>query len=127
MPAHSSPPWLPRRIAHADWGSAPGKRVVVTAELHDGAYLARAPAVVGRAGRLLEWCAENAVIPHEDLAAHLLDGFGPRAAGEDQFDAVVGLFGMIDTVRRRAEPELPADPAIVDLEGWIFGQHAVCP
>jgi len=59
------------------------------------------------ARRLLEWCADNAVIPHEDLTTQLLDGFGPTAVDEDLFDAVVGLFGMIDTVRRQAEPAAP--------------------
>lgn len=79
------------------------------------------------APRLLDWCARNAVSPDDELLVPLLDGFGSDAGGEDRFDAVVGLFGMIDTMRRRAEPELPDDPAVRLLEGWIFGRHAVCP
>lgn len=79
------------------------------------------------AQRLLEWCADHAAIPHQDLTAQLIDGFGPTAAGEDAFDAVAGLFGMIDTVRRQPEPDLPEDPEISELEGWMFGQHDVCP
>jgi alkylated DNA nucleotide flippase Atl1 len=79
------------------------------------------------ARRLLDWCADNAVVPDDMLLAQIIDGFGPTAAGEDLFDAVVGLFAMIDQVRRRAEPELPGDPAIARLEGWMFGQHAACP
>jgi hypothetical protein len=79
------------------------------------------------AHRLLEWCALNAVRPEDDLAALLADGFGPTPAGEDAFDAVVGLFGMIDAARRGAEPELPDDPSITAVEGWMFGRHAICP
>jgi hypothetical protein len=45
---------MPAWIAHADWGSAPAKRVVATAELGDGVYLAHAPETVAGAGGLLE-------------------------------------------------------------------------
>jgi hypothetical protein len=77
--------------------------------------------------RLVEWCAANAVLPDNDLLDQVLDGFGPHKGGDDLFDAVVGLFGMIDTMRRGAEPDLPDDPAVHLIEGWMFGQHPVCP
>jgi hypothetical protein len=80
-----------------------------------------------KANRLLEWCAEHAVLPDEPLTEQILDGFGPSPDGEDPFDAVAGLFGMIDTLQRAIEPELPDDPAIRSVEGWMFGQHANCP
>ena len=79
------------------------------------------------AERLLDWCAGHAVIPDESLVIELLDGFGSNPNADDRFDAVVGLFGMIDAVRRRPEPELPDDSAVRQLEGWMFGQHARCP
>jgi hypothetical protein len=79
------------------------------------------------ANRLLDWCAEHAVVPDESLTEQILDGFGPSSAGEDPFDAVIGLLAMIDTLHRAAEPELPDDPAIRSVEGWMFGQHASCP
>ena len=79
------------------------------------------------AKRLLDWCAEHAVLPDEELTEQILNGFGPSPSGEDPFDALVGLFGMIDTLHRAVEPELPDDPAINSVEGWIFGQHASCP
>jgi hypothetical protein len=79
------------------------------------------------ATRLLDWCAEHAVLPDEHLTEQILDGFGPSSSGEDPFDAVVGLFGMVDTLHRAVEPDLPDDPAIRSVEGWMFGQHASCP
>jgi hypothetical protein len=79
------------------------------------------------ARRLLEWCAANAVVPDDDLAAQIVDGFGPTALGEDSFDAVVGLFGMLETIRREHEPALPDDPAVTQIEGWMFGRHPACP
>ncbi len=79
------------------------------------------------AKRLLDWCAERAVLPDEPLTEQILDGFGPSTSGEDPFDAVVGLFGMIDTLNRGIEPDLPDDPTIRSVEGWMFGQHASCP
>lgn len=73
---------------------------------------------------LLAWCGEHGVLPDDELAGQILDGFGPAADGEDPFDAVVGLLGMIATVRAAAEPELPDDPAVRQVEGWMFGQPA---
>ena len=79
------------------------------------------------APRLLERCRRIGVRTDPDLAVQLRDGFGSARAGEDRFDATVGLIAMIDTVRRGAEPELPDDPYVRRHEGWMFGQHAHCP
>jgi hypothetical protein len=49
------------------------------------------------------------------------DGFGSRSTGEDQFDAMAGLAGMIEVVDgRRAEAPAGIDRCAV--EGWILGQ-----
>jgi hypothetical protein len=58
------------------------------------------------------------------LAAQLADGFGPRASGEDAFDAVAALLGMLDVVLGRRELHEPADPAVRGIEGWILGLGA---
>jgi hypothetical protein len=76
---------------------------------------------------LLERSRELRVRPHRELVAQILDGFGPDRAGEDRFDATVGLLAMIGTVRRSAEPDLPDDPSVRRYEGWVFGRHATCP
>ena len=94
---------------------------------HPGASKRRQEDRRGDAKRLLDLCAEHAVLPDEQLTEQILDGFGPSPSGEDPFDAVIGLFGMIDTLHRDPEPELPDDPAIRSVEGWMFGQHASCP
>ena len=73
------------------------------------------------ARRLLDWCDLHDVLPDHDLVDQIEDGFGFGKDGEDRFDAVVGLFAMIGTVRR-GEPPLPDDPAVTQVEGWIFGQ-----
>lgn len=44
----------PAWIAHADWGSAPRKRVVASAERHAGGYYVHAPRTVAAGGPLLE-------------------------------------------------------------------------
>jgi hypothetical protein len=63
-----------------------------------------------------------------DLAMReaLRDGFGPSAAGEDQFDAAIGLFGMLRVVLRQRPPGEPRDDAIRRVEGWILGQLYDC-
>jgi hypothetical protein len=77
------------------------------------------------AARLLDW-AETA---HVDLApalsAALRSGFGPKPGGEDSFDAVVGLFGMLNLLLGLRPLEEPAGQTLRKVEGWILGQS--CP
>jgi hypothetical protein len=76
---------------------------------------------------LLERSRQLRVRPDRALAAQIRDGFGSDRAGEDRFDATVGLLAMIATLRRRTEPDVPDDPCIRRVEGWVFGRHAPCP
>ena len=71
---------------------------------------------------LLKWAAEAGVEIDEELRLEIEDGFGDRADGEDRFDAVVGLFGMLNVLLGRRPPGAPDDPQIVNIEGWILGQ-----
>ena len=48
--ASGAPAW----VAHADWGTAPRKRVVATAEWNGGAYRIRGPQLVAADGTLAE-------------------------------------------------------------------------
>ena len=52
------------------------------------------------------------------------DGFGPRADGEDPFDATVGLLGMLNILAGRRALFEPEDPVTRRIEGWILGQAA---
>jgi hypothetical protein len=58
------------------------------------------------------------------LRAQIGDGFGGRADGEDRFDALVGLFGMLNVALRQQPPGAPEDEPVRRVEGWIFGQTA---
>ncbi|WCR10288.1 DUF429 domain-containing protein [Paracoccus stylophorae] len=59
----------------------------------------------------------------EGLADVIRNGFSDRADGEDQFDALVGLLGMLDVVDGHRPEGAPRDPAISGWEGWILGQQ----
>jgi hypothetical protein len=60
------------------------------------------------------------------LAEQIDTGFGPRGEGEDAFDAVVGMLGMINVLEGHRPPGEPADdPSIRTVEGWILGQRAI--
>lgn len=72
---------------------------------------------------LTSWVAESQVAASDELMQAIGNGFDDHPAGEDQFDAVVGLFGMIDVLenRRSAAPgELSKET--IEWEGWILGQ-----
>lgn len=51
----------------------------------------------------------------------LADGFGPGKAGENPFDALMGLLGMIEVVDGR-RPEHPVGARPGPVEGWILGR-----
>jgi hypothetical protein len=60
------------------------------------------------------------------LVEQLETGFGRHGGGEDAFDAVVGMLGMINVLEgHRPSGEPDDDPAIRAVEGWILGQRAV--
>jgi|HubBroStandDraft_4_1064222.scaffolds.fasta_scaffold52080_2 hypothetical protein len=42
--------------------------------------------------------------------------------GDDAFDAVVGLFGMVEVVTGKRQSGEPKEERIRKLEGWILGQ-----
>ena len=74
------------------------------------------------AGALRSWAEQNGVALSEALRAGILDGFGPAPGGEDAFDALIGLFGMLNVVLANRPPGEPEDEEIRRLEGGILGQ-----
>ncbi|MEZ5752355.1 MAG: DUF429 domain-containing protein [Paracoccaceae bacterium] len=70
---------------------------------------------------IVDWLERHA-LPDAELAALVRDGFGTGASGEDAFDALVGLIGMLDVIDGRMPDHAPADPRIRQIEGWILGQ-----
>lgn len=71
---------------------------------------------------LFAWAAANRVQLERELEDAIRSGFGPAAAGEDPFDAVVGLVGMLNVLFDHRLPGEPADDEIRRVEGWILGQ-----
>ena len=76
----------------------------------------------GNAVQLLDWADRIGVIVAPQLAAALKDGFGASPDGEDRFDAVIGLFGMINVILGNRPAGEPEEEAIRKIEGWILGQ-----
>jgi hypothetical protein len=74
------------------------------------------------AAQLLAWARKAGVRLSSDLEEQLGLGFGSAPSGEDRFDAVVGLFGMLNVVLERRPAGDPQDEAVRRIEGWILGQ-----
>jgi hypothetical protein len=68
---------------------------------------------------LLSWASNNGVELEGALQKKIEGGF---PEGDDAFDAVVGLFGMIEVVTGRRQSGEPNGDRIRKLEGWILGQ-----
>jgi hypothetical protein len=74
------------------------------------------------AAALLAWARATGTELAPELAAAIAAGFGPAPGGEDPFDAVAGLFGMVNVLLGRCPAGTPAgDEAVRRVEGWILG------
>jgi hypothetical protein len=69
--------------------------------------------------------AARHVLPSPALAAAIADGFGADAAGEDRFDSVIGLLGLIGVLDGARPDFVPDDPWVRRWEGWVLGQTAL--
>ena len=72
---------------------------------------------------LLSWLNANQVTFDPELPAQIEYGFGSAADGEDRFDALIGLLGMLNVLFGRREAGEPADGYLRQVEGWIFGMR----
>lgn len=73
-----------------------------------------------KADAIFGWASRHEVLLSGSVRALISDGFGADKAGEDRFDALLGLCGMIEVVTgRRTEGGHPDGSC---WEGWIFGQ-----
>jgi hypothetical protein len=62
------------------------------------------------------------IVPDAALAAEIADGFGARPDGEDRFDSLIGLLGVIAVLDGAQPDHVPEDPWITAWEGWVLGQ-----
>ena len=69
---------------------------------------------------LLRWAASHGVMLANCLTEDIQSGF-PQ--GDDAFDAVVGLFGMLHVCLGERETGEPDEPVIREIEGWILGRE----
>jgi hypothetical protein len=74
------------------------------------------------AGQLIEWAEGQGIELDGELVDEISTGFGDRPDGEDRFDAVVGLYGMINIILGNRTFYDPTLPEIRNVQGWIFGQ-----
>jgi hypothetical protein len=74
------------------------------------------------ATHILGWLGSHDVAVDDPIRTTILDGFGRGPEGEDPFDAVVGLCGMLMVVQGQRPPISRAMPSdALACEGWIFG------
>lgn len=68
------------------------------------------------------WAIDRGVALAPEATAEIEDGFGSASNGEDRFDAMAGLMGMMEVVlgRRSEGPTAPGPETA--WEGWILGQ-----
>ncbi len=69
---------------------------------------------------LLSWAAPNEVNIEVTLAEHIRTGF--PVGKDDAFDAVVGLFGIVQACLGLRSVKEPQGDALA-VEGWILGRE----
>jgi hypothetical protein len=65
------------------------------------------------------------VSPDAALTHAITSGFGTDPAGEDRFDSLIGLLGLIGVIDGKRPDFIPPDPMIRAWEGWVLGQTAL--
>jgi hypothetical protein len=60
--------------------------------------------------------------PCPDMQQALTDGFGNDAAGEDRFDSLLGVLGLLAVLDGHQPDFVPDDPWVRNWEGWVLGQ-----
>lgn len=81
------------------------------------------PSRIANASALTSWMSSANVVATPQLQSQISAGFGPEDSGEDPFDAVVGLFGMIEVVLGRRPDGAPSIRDVRQIEGWILGMQ----
>lgn len=72
---------------------------------------------------LFGWSSRLQVEWDPVIASRIASGFDPGINGEDEFDAVIGLLGMIAVAQGSMPSGEPRDdPAVTSVEGWILGR-----
>ncbi len=74
-----------------------------------------------QADDLHRWARRSRVGLSAALAQEIDEGFGDRPDGEDRFDAVVGLLGMLGVLLGRRPSGEPTNDPELCVEGWILG------
>jgi hypothetical protein len=74
---------------------------------------------------MLEWASKHQVKFSQQVERLILCGFGEGNNGEDPFDAVVGLCGMIEVCDGRRAEAPDALWSSQPGEGWILGQTEI--
>lgn len=75
------------------------------------------------ANQLISWGGDHNLDLDDLIMDLIMDGFGNGLDGEDRFDALVGLYGMINVILGKHPLWEPSFPQISKIEGWIFGQE----
>ncbi|MGE5124191.1 MAG: hypothetical protein ACM3H7_06700 [Acidobacteriaceae bacterium] len=81
------------------------------------------PARQHYATKLISWAEKLDIDLENSLRESLLAGFGDHPFSEDQFDALIGLYGMINVLGGNQPSGEPFPPQVSNIEGWIFGQE----
>jgi len=72
---------------------------------------------------LFSWARSLPVEWDAGIRQRVESGFADDRNGEDEFDAVIGLLGMIAVVTGSIDDGMPSDdPAVISTEGWILGR-----
>jgi hypothetical protein len=77
----------------------------------------------GNAAVLAAWAERAQVKLDPTLMGEIEAGFGSKDDGEDRFDAVIGLFGMLNVVLGFQPAGEPGREVLRKIEGWILGQR----
>jgi len=76
---------------------------------------------------LLAAAEKSRITLEPSLREEIEGGFGVFTDGDDRFDALTGLFGMVQTLSGWDDGQEALTEELRHIEGWIFGQRILPP
>jgi hypothetical protein len=93
-------------------------------------HLTKAANVVGQTAKayadiLISWANFLNIVLDPSIGQILFTGLVDNLYGGDRFDAIAGLYGMINVILGNHPTVEPLHPRFTTVEGWIFGQEGL--
>lgn len=74
-----------------------------------------------KAQKILQWSYQSGLRFDSSLQNDIENGFGFDNNGDDKFDSLIGLLGMLGVIKEVIHNKIALDKDVLNIEGWMLG------